>query len=111
MTLKDLKIGDPVFITYRKSKELAEVERITPKGFICVKDTLYDPVTGRKRGSSDPPWYPTQITVASPDAILEFTKDQFTTKILDKLHSLEALTYSQAVQINIILNLIKKEKR
>lgn len=53
-TLKDLKVGDVVAIWggYLADLTIQPIKEITPKGFIKVHGTLFDPQSGKERTSN-----------------------------------------------------------
>lgn len=98
---ENLKPGDKVFIYGRNLKEVAEVEKITPSGFIKVDGVLYRK-DGSQRGCSDP-WYRTRIRPASDVEIEQLQKERFVSEVRSKLWHIESLSYEQAVAVYGIL--------
>lgn len=98
--LKELKAGDPVFVS-GMIRTLCVVEKITPKGFIKVHSVLYDPYTGRQRGDSG--CYCTYLTEATPEDINAYKQGLVIRNALEKMHRALSVTYEQALLITNIL--------
>lgn len=98
---ENLKPGDKVVVYSRNLKEVAEVEKITPSGFIKVAGVLYRK-DGSQRGFSDP-WYRTSIRPASDAEIEQLQKERFVSEVRSKLWHIESLSYEQAIAVYEIL--------
>lgn len=98
----NVKAGDKVIYTsHFGGDKVAVVEKITPKGFIKVNGTLFTE-DGIERGSSV--WNRSFIRKANPEDIYKIEHDNYRKRILNNLHSLQDITYEQAIEINKILN-------
>lgn len=97
----NVEVGDKVIIHgLRGRKSIAVVEKITPKGFIRVSGVLYN-TNGFIRGSDI--WNIQYITKATVEEVYEVEHNNYRKRILNKLQSLQDITYEQAVEINKIL--------
>ena len=102
MELRDLKVGDKVIVSERFCAEtIGVVEKITPKGFIKVGNTLYNSDSGNKRTSNI--WDVGRIRVATTEQIETIQKNEFCRKILRKLNRLTSIDYDKALEINRIM--------
>lgn len=107
--LKNLKVGDKVFVVNNAYKSLETVQRITPKGRIVVDNTLY--TNGVNRSNE---WNILCLEEATESAVKlykreRFVRNVFSKLIFNKLRGTKAMTYEQAKEINKILNLEVEE--
>lgn len=104
--IKSLKEGDRVIkvcLNFTKTvKTIAEVEKITPKGFIKISGcvALFNPNTGEIRSDVDC-W----IEEATPDKIKEINNQNFIRSVLNEVRSIHELSFEQAVEL---YNVFKK---
>ena len=110
--LKDVQIGDMVFVHNGLSTYIKPVQKITPSGLIKVNGTLFNP-DGRMRGGSM--YCHTYIEVATPEKIKEFKEQIYIDKVITKLKDLltfgnlfAKITFEQAEEINRIFNFRQK---
>ena len=105
----EFKKGDKVFVYSRYRKEVREVEDITPKGFVKVMGTLFNPQTGRER-TSDPYTF-WMISPATPEELEKFEKSKFIRKVCrlikDDNYTANHMTYDKAVRI---LNILEEKE-
>lgn len=103
---RDLKAGDYVIFVnnnyFRHAESIAIVEKITPKGFIKVNDTLFK-VDGSSRCDSN-----YCIELATAERVKNIQETNFIKKTINQLQHIERLTYPQAVDID---NLFKQWKQ
>ena len=102
--IKELKVGDNVFVCGRLGKKLYNVQRITPTGRIVVDGVQYDS-NGRERTSDK--WSFRMLEQATEANIKEYKQRQFTRYVVFALNNLlpKSINYTQAKEINEILNL------
>ena len=104
--LSSLKAGDKVVVciwrwtstSYREKI----VEKITPKGFIKVDDTLYYPKDGYARGGGSKILCPDDEDVRKK--LESYQKESFVKNVLYKMRNVSIITLDQAIRINRILN-------
>ena len=103
--IKELKAGDLVFVTNRHGTSLRQVEKITPKGFVKVGNSLFNPETGVERGTD--PWCVTHIKQATAEAVESFKRNALISSTLKVMQGLRRsdITYEQAVEIRKILHI------
>ncbi len=105
----EVKKGDKVLITSRYRTEVGIVEDITPKGFIKVMGTLFNPQTGRERTSD--PYNFLMISPATPEELERFEKSKFFQKVCalmrDDNYIINHMTYNKAVRI---LNILEEKE-
>ena len=101
----NVKVGDKVIVSSRWSTDyVCTVDAITPKGFIKVDSVLYNK-NGSKRGGDRYSY----ISVATSDTIQKYNESRFIKMMLNKMHNIEDIDYSQALEISKIL--AKEEKK
>lgn len=100
--LKKLLTGDKVIVCidrgFYSQNIIATVDKITPKGYIRVGDMLFDPDTGVARGGVD------YLLEATPEAMQEIKKRYYVNMTIKKMHTINKLTYKQALGIMAILD-------
>lgn len=103
-SLENAKVGDWVFIWGRHAKYLRKIEKITPKGFIRVGETLYTK-DGHERGGDT--WSKTSISLATPDEVEKYKKEVYVHKVVEKLGKLTSkdIDYETGVSLNNLLSL------
>ena len=101
--LKNLKVGDKVFVKSNFNKSLATVQRITPSGRIVVNNTLY--TNGFNRSNI---WNILSLEEATEKAVTKFVRTEFIRNVFKAVVD-KKLTYEQAKQINEVLDLGVKE--
>lgn len=104
--LSQLKEGDKVVVySYgwgNSSYNERVVEKITPKGFIKVNGSLFNPNDGYRRGDGG-------ACLQNPndnevmEKVKKYRKDMFISKILRDMWETRCLTYEQAIEIDRIL--------
>lgn len=101
--LKNLKVGDLVFVYYYSSTCIKPVQKITPTGLIKVDGNLFN-TNGFIRGGDK--YCTTHIEVATPEEIEEFRQRIYIKKVFNNLKKLkiEDITFEQAKEINRILS-------
>lgn len=101
--LRNLKTGDKVIYHSnpwnRNTVIIAAVEKITPKGFIKVRGSLFNPQNGYVRGDSHC-W----IEEATGERIMEIEQKRMIMYVLNRVWNLKDITYEQAVELNNLLN-------
>lgn len=102
--LKNLKVGDRVFVVGNSGKSLRTVQRITPKGRIVVDNTLY---TDGANCSNE--WDIRHLKEATESEVKLYKREMFVRNVFSKLRVTIAMTYKQAKEINKILNLEVEE--
>lgn len=102
--LKNLKVGDEVFVCSNGSKSLEKVQKVTPKGRIVVNNTLY--TDGANRSNM---WGIMRLEEAKEEKIQQYKIDVFIRKVYAALKINKSMNYEQAKQINELLNLGVKE--
>nr|DAI85889.1 MAG TPA: hypothetical protein [Caudoviricetes sp.] len=98
--LKNLKVGDSVFVVSYFSKSLETVQKVTSKGRIVVNNTLY--TNGANRSNR---WRSMRLEEATETAVKRYKCERFVRNVFSKLRETKAITYGQAKEINKILNL------
>ena len=101
MRVKDLKVGDKVFVVDTFYKKLMQVEKITPTGLIRVGGNLYSQ-NGCLR--SRDLWKTEHLEIATDETIEKFKKDAFVSECKSRMGKQVKLTYSQAKRIMDILD-------
>lgn len=106
--LKNIQVGDMVFIHYHSHKCIKPVQKITPSGLIKVDGNLFNS-NGFIRGGGS--YCTTYIEIATPEKIEEFKQRIYIKKVLAHLRELqfEDITLEQAERINQIFNFENKE--
>ena len=98
--IKNLKVGDKVIITTQfKEPRIAEVEKITPKGFVKVDGMLFNE-NGSQRTSS---WYTSRITECTEEREEALRQKAVIRNARDLMRHCSCLSYEQAVKIIEIL--------
>lgn len=97
--LKNLKVGDKVFVTTSFTKDLKTVQRITPTGRVVVNNTQF--VDGVNRSSM---WQSIYLEEATDEAVERYNAVKFIKQVREALKNFN-LTYRQAQEIDKILNL------
>ena len=97
MELKDLKVGDRVLVSGRYNGGIiAPIEKITPKGSIRVRGTLFNSDTGYEKGGDI--WSTSRIQAITPK-IEEDVKRRRTIYTAQRLIKSTVITYEKAVKI------------
>lgn len=106
--LKNIQVGDMVFVYYQSCKCIKPVQKITPSGLIKVDGNLFNP-NGFIRGGGV--YCTTYIEIATPEKIEEFRQQIYIKKVLANLKKLklEDITFEQAERISHILDFRNKE--
>lgn len=107
--LKNLQVGDLVFVYYQSITRVKPVQKITPSGLIKVDGNLFNQ-NGRIRGGGS--YCTTRIEIATPEKIEDFKKRAYIKKTFSDLQNLtvEDISFEQAQEINRIFNnFISKE--
>lgn len=109
--LSKLKEGDRVVVYSwgwaNSSYEESVVEKITPKGFIKVNGSLFNPNDGYRRGESGACLYdPNEDDVM--ERVKKYQEDSFIRKILVDMWETRKITYEQAIEIDRILGDVEK---
>lgn len=112
-SLKDLKPGDKVLITYEvpigwicyENFREEEIERITPSGLIVVCGAKFDPNTGTEKTSGKRRHIVLTNNEKALKTMAEMNKKIKINKVFNKMNMMkrEELTYIQAVQIEKIM--------
>ncbi len=102
--LKNLKVGDSVFVVGIAYKSLETVQKVTPKGRIVVNNTLY--TDGANLSNA---WNIRRLKEATESAVKLYKRERFVRNVFSKLRGTIAMTYKQAKEINKILNLEVEE--
>lgn len=109
--LSKLKEGDRVVVYSwgwaNSSYEESVVEKITPKGFIKVNGSLFNPNDGYSRGDGG-----ACLKDPNNDKVIEkvneHRKNMFIHKILVDMWETRKITYEQAIEIDRILGDVEK---
>lgn len=106
--LKNIQVGDKVFVYYTGRTVVRAVEKITPTGLIKVDGNLFNS-NGFIRGGGV--YCTTYIEIATPEKIEEFKQRIYIKKVIANLKELktENVTFEQAERINQIFNFENKE--
>lgn len=106
--LKNIQVGDMVFIHYHSHKCIKPVQKITPSGLIKVDGNLFNS-NGFIRGGGA--YCTTRIEIATPEKVEEFRQQTYIKKVLANLKELklEDITFEQAERISHILDFENKE--
>lgn len=101
--LKNLQVGDLVFVYYSHCTCIKAVQKITPSGLIKVNGLLFN-VDGYLRGRDR--YCTTHIEIATPDKIEDFKKRVYVKKTFTNLQNLtvEDISFEQAQEINRIFD-------
>lgn len=100
--IENLKPGDKVIVRGRWRAEIAEVDRITPTGRIVINGTTFNPDGSERGGNSC--YNRATIAEATPELIDKITRNNTVSRVKNKLHNINELTYEQAVEIEKILD-------
>lgn len=106
--IKNLKVGDKVFVCWRMGRSLRTVEKITPKGNIKVNGILFN-TDGSERGGDV--WSKSFLAEATPDAIKSFNEKLIIQKAKKLMSATKELTLEQANKIIDILELQKADNQ
>lgn len=98
--IKNLKVGDKVFVCWRMGRALRTVEKITPKGNIRVNGILFN-TDGSERGGDI--WSKSFLAEATPGAIKNFNEKLIIQKAKKLMESTKTITLDQANKIIDIL--------
>lgn len=98
--LKNLKVGDKVFVHSNRNLSLETVQRITPTGRIVVNNTQY--ING---GNQSNVWNVLRLYEATEERIKSFYNHKFVDRVLKGIRHINSITYEQAKQINEILKI------
>jgi hypothetical protein len=99
--IENLKVGDYVFVRCRLGQSLEKVEKITPKGYIKVRTTLFNK-DGSERGGDV--WNKYFISEATPERIKVFQEKQIINKAISIMRSKTEITLEQANKIIELLD-------
>lgn len=99
--IKNLKLGDEVFVCWRMGKSLRTVEKITPKGNIKVGGILFN-TDGSERGGDI--WSRSFLAEATPESIKSFCEELTIKKAKKLMKSTKEITLGQA---NKIINILE----
>lgn len=109
--LSKLKEGDRVVVYSwgwaNSSYKESVVEKITPKGFIKVNGSLFNPNDGYRRGDGG-------ACLQNPndnevmERVKKYQEDSFIRKILVDMWETRKITYEQAIEIDRILGDVEK---
>ena len=102
--IKNLKVGDKVFVCWRMGSSLKTVEKITPKGYIKVGGSLYN-TDGSERNSDV--WSRCSLSEATPEAIKLFGEQLTIKRAMKLMQETKELTLEQA---NKIIELLEASK-
>ncbi len=94
--IKNLKVGDKVFVCWRMGRSLKTVEKITPKGYIKVGGSLYN-ADGSERNSDI--WSRCYLSEATPEAIRLFTEQATIKRAIKLMQETKEITLEQASKI------------
>lgn len=94
--IKNLKVGDKVFVNWRMGKSLRTVDKITPKGYIKVGGSLYN-TDGSERNSDV--WSRCRLSEATPEEINLFAEKLTIKKAMGLMRSIKEITLEQANKI------------
>lgn len=99
--LKNLQVGDMVFVYYTGRTCIKAVQKITPSGLIKVDGNLFN-TNGFIRGGGA--YCTTHIEIATPEMIKEFKQRIYVKKTLADLQKLtvDDISFEQAQEINRI---------
>lgn len=100
--IKELKVGDNVFVCGRLGKSLRKVQRITPVGRIVIDNIQYNP-SGRERTSDK--WTIRFLEQATEESVVRYKKAVFVSAVKEAINNINGMTYLAAKQLNEILNL------
>ena len=98
--IKNLKVGDLVFVNYRFGTYLRKVEKITPKGNIKVNGVLFNS-SGHERGGDI--WNKGCLSEATPEAIKSFREKQIIKHAITLMRETKKITLEQAEKIIKVL--------
>ena len=101
--LKNLKVGDEVFVVGRWGKSLSKVQRITPTGRIVVNNIQYN-ATGKARTGDI--WATLNLERVTEESVARYKKAKFVSAVRAAVAAnLTGMSYNAAKQINEILKL------
>ena len=100
--LKNLKVGDEVFVVGRYGKSLCEVQHITPTGRIVVDGVQYY-ATGTERTGER--WRTRSLERATEESVARYKKAIFVSAVRRAVGNLTGMSYNAAKQINEFLKL------
>lgn len=98
--VKELKVGDKVFVSSRSGTTLQTVQRITPTGRVVVNNIQF--IDGTNRSNI---WDIIVLEEATQEKIKEYKSRRFIRRVFNRLKQKQSMTYEQAKKINEILNL------
>ena len=98
--IKNLKVGDYVFMSWRMGTSLRKVEKITPKGNIKVDGVLFNK-DGSERGGDV--WNKCYLSEATPEAIKSFREELAIKKAIKLMREIKSITIEQANKIIEVL--------
>ena len=94
--IKNLKVGDKVFVCWRMGRSLRTVEKITPKGYIKVGGSLYN-TDGSERNSDI--WSRCYLSEATPEEIRLFAEQATIKRAIKLMQETKEITLEQASKI------------
>ena len=98
--IKNLKVGDYVFVFWRGGRALKKVEKITPAGNIKVNGILFND-SGMERGGDT--WSRSYLAEATQEEITSFRKELTIQRALRLMHETKEVTLEKALKIIEIL--------
>jgi hypothetical protein len=99
--IENLKVGDFVVVSCRLGRSLKKVEKITPKGYIKVGNTLFNK-DGSERGGDI--WNKYFISEATPEKIKSFQEKLIINKAIKIMRAKTEITLEQAYKIIELLD-------
>ena len=99
--IENLKVGDFVFVCCRLGQSLKKVEKITPKGYIKVGNSLFNK-HGSERGGDV--WNKRFISEATPEKIKSFQERLIINKAIKIMRAKSEITLEQAYKIIELLD-------
>lgn len=98
--IKNLKVGDYVFVFWRGGRALRKVEKITPAGNIKVNGILFND-NGTERGGYT--WSRSYLAEATQEEITSFREELTIKKAIRLMHETKEITLEKALKIIEIL--------
>lgn len=105
--LKNLKVDDVVIVRYSYLRNVSyrkhKIDKITPKGYLKIGETLFNPETGYSRGEG---CY-LLLNPENEDNKAEFKKyseQKYIRNVMRRMYVTESLTLEQAKKIDEILS-------
>lgn len=95
--IKNLKVGDKVFVDSRYGSELTIIEQITKAGNLKIKNGLIFMPNGRERGGDK--WNILTLREATHEAIDAHRKNLVKRKAIRIMKETKAISYEKAIKI------------